>query len=270
MMRRSVATAALALTLAGGTAALAAPAANGEEVSVTPMAGCGENMEASLNGAYARWTLSCSGGQITVISIQPGTTYIQPGTTYRETIVVTAPGGGTSVVTSVVERTVQQTVVSTAPGGGGSGGGSGYGGGQTTVLSVQPGTTYRETVVVTAPGGTSIVTSVIERTVQNTIIGGTATVTQAGPTVTASGSGGGVVSLSKLRIAPLNFDSFVFVLGHRYRTRRRIRRGRAGHCYPDHCTYTGQLKFDRHVPDVPDELPEGSGAHEEKERLQFG
>lgn len=66
MMRRSVATAAFALVLAGGTGALAAPAANGEEVSVTPMAGCGENMEASLNGAYARWTLSCSGGQITV------------------------------------------------------------------------------------------------------------------------------------------------------------------------------------------------------------
>lgn len=27
---------------------------------------CGDNLEASLNGAYGRWSLSCNGGQITV------------------------------------------------------------------------------------------------------------------------------------------------------------------------------------------------------------
>lgn len=73
---------------------------------------------------------------------------------------------------------------------------------QNTVISIQSGTTYRETIVSTAPDGTFVVTLVIERTVQNTITGGTATVTQAGPTVTASGAGGsgGVASFDPLQL----------------------------------------------------------------------
>jgi hypothetical protein len=46
------------ITVFSSIPSFAAPAA--------PLGGCGDNLESTLNGAYAQWTLSCSGGQITV------------------------------------------------------------------------------------------------------------------------------------------------------------------------------------------------------------
>lgn len=62
-MRKIAALSSLAGMVMVAGIALSTPASAAE---VVPLGGCGDNKEAQINGGYARWTLSCSGGQITV------------------------------------------------------------------------------------------------------------------------------------------------------------------------------------------------------------